>query len=105
MQYLLDRLKEPGTIRSLAVVLFAIRLWLPDSIASQIVDVSTAQSFLEGLIALLGLYSALMPAQKVEVEAVKAAVTTPEVAGTIADKVVEALPSAAANTVASVLRK
>ena len=46
-----------------------------------------------------------MPAQKVEVDTVKAAVTAPEVAGTIADKVVEALPSAAASTVASVLRK
>ncbi|MBC9176244.1 hypothetical protein [Pseudoroseomonas ludipueritiae] len=53
MRYLLDRLAEPGTLRSLAVVVFAIKGIVPDA--------GTIQGFVDVSILLLGTISALMP--------------------------------------------
>jgi len=61
MKYLLDRLKEPGTLRSLAVVLFALLGIVPDD--------ALLQSVVSVAILALGGWSALMPekgAQAVE---------------------------------------
>ncbi|RKK03539.1 hypothetical protein EBE87_16440 [Pseudoroseomonas wenyumeiae] len=53
MRYLLDRMAEPGTLRSLAVVVFAIKGIVPDA--------GTIQGFVDVSILLLGTISALMP--------------------------------------------
>lgn len=58
MRYLLDRLAEPGTLRSLAVMAFALKGIVPDEAAiAGFVDVS---------ILLLGVASALMPDRPVK---------------------------------------
>jgi hypothetical protein len=56
MRYLLDRLAEPGTLRSLAVVIFALKGIAPDE--------GTIQGFVDVAILLLGVVSALMPESK-----------------------------------------
>lgn len=56
MRYLLDRLAEPGTLRSLAVVVFAMKGIVPDA--------GTIQGFVDVSILLLGLVSAAMPEGK-----------------------------------------
>jgi hypothetical protein len=53
MRYLLERLAEPGTLRSLAVMVFAIKGIVPDE--------GTVQGFVDVSILLLGAVSALMP--------------------------------------------
>jgi hypothetical protein len=53
MRYLLDRLAEPGTLRSLAVMVFALRGIAPDE--------SLIKSFIDIAILLLGAASAMMP--------------------------------------------
>ncbi|MBO1074876.1 hypothetical protein [Roseomonas marmotae] len=56
MRFLLDRLAEPGTLRSLAVMVFALKGIAPDQ--------GAIQGFVDISILLLGGISAIMPAQK-----------------------------------------
>jgi hypothetical protein len=56
MHYLLDRLAEPGTLRSIAVMVFALKGIAPDAVA--------IQGFVDVSILLLGAISAMMPEQK-----------------------------------------
>ncbi|MDB5369817.1 MAG: hypothetical protein JWP20_1375 [Roseomonas sp.] len=56
MRYLLDRLAEPGTLRSLAVMVFALKGIVPDAVM--------IQGFVDISILLLGAASAVMPDQK-----------------------------------------
>ena len=53
MRFLLDRLAEPGTLRSLAVMAFALKGIVPDE--------ATVTGFVDVSILLLGILSALMP--------------------------------------------
>ncbi len=53
MRYLLDRLAEPGTLRSIAVMAFAVKGIVPDEAA--------ITGFVDVAILLLGVASALMP--------------------------------------------
>jgi len=63
MNYLSQRLREPGTIRSLAVVLFGLRSFLPERLGFTGMSVDEIQSFIEAAIVILGIYSAAMPEQ------------------------------------------
>jgi hypothetical protein len=72
MQYFLDRLKEPGTLRSLAVVLFALLGIVPDD--------ALLQSVVSVGILVLGGWSALMPEKSAQ-----AAVTALDAAGKALD--------------------
>jgi hypothetical protein len=56
MRYLLERLAEPGTLRSLAVVVFALKGIVPDE--------ATLQGVVNLAILGLGTLSALMPEQR-----------------------------------------
>ncbi len=56
MRYLLDRLAEPGTLRSLAVVIFALKGIVPSE--------AMLQDAVNLAILGLGALSALMPEQK-----------------------------------------
>jgi hypothetical protein len=56
MRYFLDRLAEPGTLRSLAVMIFAMKGIVPDA--------GAIQGFVDVSILLLGAVSALMPEGK-----------------------------------------
>lgn len=56
MRYLLDRLAEPGTLRSLAVIVFALKGIVPDE--------AMLQNLVNVGILGLGAVSALMPEQK-----------------------------------------
>lgn len=70
MKYLVDRLREPGTLRSLAVVLFGLLGVTPDN--------SAMEGYVQIGILVLGAVSALMPEKKaetVEAEAAKAVAT------------------------------
>jgi hypothetical protein len=58
MRYFLDRLAEPGTLRSLAVMIFAMKGIVPDA--------GAVQGFVDVSILLLGAVSALMPEGKAE---------------------------------------
>jgi hypothetical protein len=53
MRYLLDRLAEPGTLRSLALMAFATKGIVPDE--------ATVSGFVDVAILLLGAASAMMP--------------------------------------------
>lgn len=61
MNYILERLKEPGSIRSLAVILFAAKGLIPSSWGIDLVSVDQAESVLTALILVLGGYSFLKP--------------------------------------------
>jgi hypothetical protein len=89
-----DRLKEPGSIRSLALVIFACKGLLPVSWQSQIVSADVVQTFLTALIVLLGGVSFLTP------ELAKVVVVSPENAPTVAISQVEAVAAKAVSVAA-----
>lgn len=72
MNYILERLKEPGSIRSLAVILFAAKGLIPSSWGIDLVSVDQAESVLTALILILGGYSFLKPEASTKVAEVVA---------------------------------
>ena len=84
MKYLVDRLREPGTLRSLAVVLFGLLGITPDN--------SAMEGYVQLGILVLGAVSALMPEKKAETVQAEAAqaVATAEAVTTAVQTVQEA---------------
>ncbi|MFT8245166.1 hypothetical protein [Roseomonas sp. BN140053] len=83
MKYLLDRAREPGTMRSLVWVLVGL-------MGSQATDSDVAQWAAIGTM-VLGLVSALMPEKKVDTAAVAEAVA-PAAADAVVDKLASVAP-------------
>lgn len=77
MRYLIDRLKEPGTLRSLAVVLFALLGLSPDD--------PRLEGAIQASILVLGILSAIIPEKSVQAAAkVENAVQTAKEIATLA---------------------
>ena len=83
MQYLLARLREPGTLRSLAVVLFALLGLSPDD--------PRLEGAIQIAILALGTISALLPEKKVDPQAV-AETVAPAVAAEVKETLAEVAP-------------
>lgn len=66
MNTLIARLREPGTLRSVALGLFALKALLPESWGASALTADDIQNLLSLAILLLAGGSALMPAQGVE---------------------------------------